>query len=100
MIEDLIKAHDRVRYLLEKYPQCRDSDKELWLAYNVIFNNLKENMTSYEVFRLWLKNPETPVFESLSRCRRKIQEKEPHLRGELANERKIEAENVRDWAVT
>jgi hypothetical protein len=40
MITDLIKVQDRVEYILSLYPETRDSDKLLWLAYNSLFNGL------------------------------------------------------------
>jgi len=36
-----------------------------------------------------------PSYESISRCRRKIQEKNPHLRGEKWNERHGRAKEIR-----
>ncbi len=84
MLSDYVKVQDRVMFLLERYPEVRDSDKLLWLAYNCHFNNLKEvSLTGkYENFKAWLLREEVPVFESLSRARRKIQEEKPELAGE------------------
>lgn len=99
MISDLIKVEDRVAHILRKYPQTRDSDKKLWLAYNVLFNDLKEVMSpaEYSVFREWLLRDDTPVFESLSRMRRKLQEKDKSIAGNRVK-RMEEAENVRQWS--
>ena len=42
-----------------------------------------------------LANHKLPSYESISRCRRKIQEKNPHLRGEKWNERHGRASKIR-----
>ena len=44
MIKDLITIKDKVNYLLEKYPETRDSDKLLWLGYLVVYCNLKKQI--------------------------------------------------------
>lgn len=100
MIEDLVKVQDKVKYLLEKYPETRDSDKVLWLAYNCVFNYLKETIETgnYSAFKNWLCRKDTPVFESLSRARRKVQEEHPRLSGDKPT-RMQEAEAVKGWAI-
>lgn len=96
VLSDYVKVQDRVLFLLQKYPELRDSDKLLWLAYNCHFNNLKEvSLTGkYEALKAWLLREEVPVFESLSRARRKIQEEKPYLAGEKAK-RLQESKKVR-----
>lgn len=98
MLSDYVKVQDRVKFLLERYPEVRDSDKLLWLAYNCHFNNLKEVTYTgkYENFKAWLLREEVPVFESLSRARRKIQEENPELAGEKTK-RLIEEKKVRSY---
>jgi hypothetical protein len=98
MIKDLIKVEDRVRYLLEKYHVTRDSDKQLWLAYGVIFCDLSEKCNGYKDFKEWLLQDDVPVFESLSRARRKIMETNILLRGETYKARQEESEAVREWS--
>lgn len=99
VIKDLVKVHERVKAILEKYPECRDSDKLLWLAYNVQYNDLRTNMQSYDAFKQWLLRPRTPMFESLSRSRRKVQEQFPHLSGNIEF-RRAEEQLVKDWSVS
>lgn len=101
MLSDYVKVQDRVKFLLERYPEVRDSDKLLWLAYNCHFNNLKEVTRTgrYDCFKDWMLREEVPVFESLSRARRKIQETRPELAGEKAK-RLIEEEKVRSYTAT
>lgn len=111
MIQDLVKVQDRVKDLLIKFPQTRDSDKWLWLAYNCKYNNLKgvfslsaitvpfDSEAAYTNFKNWLLNPDTPMFESLSRARRKVQELYPHLSGDLRPQRMEDSENVKQWSL-
>lgn len=83
MIDDINNVQDRVKFILEKYPECRDSDKLLWLAYCCHYNNLKEVVATgrYTNFKDWLMREEIPSFESLSRTRRKMQEDQEELAG-------------------
>jgi hypothetical protein len=93
IIRDLKTVEGRVHDILVKHPQCRDNDKLLWLAYNRIWNNLDANaLTSYETFKAWVLKDTTPVFESLSRARRKIQEQHPELEGAKAIRMELESE--------
>ena len=98
MLSDYVEVQDRVKFLLERYPEVRDSDKLLWLTYNCHFNNLKEVTYTgkYENLKAWLLREEVPVFESLSRARRKIQEENPELAGEKTK-RLIEEKKVRSY---
>ena len=32
MLSDYVKVQDRIKFLLERYPEVRDSDKLLWLC--------------------------------------------------------------------
>ena len=98
MINDLIKVEDRVLFLLEKYPQTRESDKYLWLAYCVNYCNLKLCVTDYSRFKNWLLSDDIPVFESLSRARRKIMEKNEAVRPLNYRARQAEEKAVREWA--
>jgi hypothetical protein len=96
MVNDLLKVEDRVKTILTKYPETRDSDKLLWLAYNSIYNNLKNVLKDYSLFKRWLLNKNTPVFESLSRARRKVQEENKGLHGKKYLARQEEANAVRE----
>jgi hypothetical protein len=98
MIKDLIKVESRVEYLLTKYPQCRESDKFLWLAYCVTFCDLKFHLGQYELFKIWLMQSDVPVFESLSRARRKIAERKPELASKNKEVRKEEESLVKEWS--
>ena len=79
--------------LLNK-PKARDCDYVLYafvlLAYNVNLNTL-----STRDFLKGLHNKEYPSFEGVGRCRRKLQEKHPELRGNKWNIRHTEQEKVK-----
>ena len=98
MLKDLFKVEDRVAYLLNKYPQCRESDKYLWLAYCVNFCEMKSNLGSYDDFKWWLLKDDVPVFESLSRARMKIMERDESTRSLNYSARQREEKEVREWA--
>ncbi len=94
--EDLKNKKDRVEYLLKKYPETRDSDKKLWLAYMCIFMDLKSNIAtgSYEIFKKCFMSKETPSFETLRRNRQKFQEMNEDLRGDNYHDRQYEQVEV------
>lgn len=91
---------DLVRDLLVKYPVLRDNDSRL-LA-NVWAVELKTKFgggltahTTAEFFVLLALGDNLTPAETITRCRRKIQEEEPALRGEKWKKRKERAEDVR-----
>jgi hypothetical protein len=94
IVKDLKTVEGKVHQILQKYPATRDSDKLLWLAYNSLYNNLKSVIKSgeYDQFKQWILSPDTPIFESLSRARRKIQEQHPELEGDKATRMETETE--------
>lgn len=101
MIRDIKKVKDRVYYILERYPQCRECDKKLWLAYQIVFHNLKDVLGSqaYERYKAMLLSSNFPTMESVRRVRQKYQEEGLFLPSErvLAAKRE-EREAVRTWA--
>ena len=99
--EDLLTVEDRVRAILVKFKATRDNDKLLWLAYNYAHNDLKGKIEAgdWNAFRAWIMNRNTPMFESLSRSRRKLQERFPELGGDKEKRLAI-AEEVRVWSRT
>ena len=72
---------DEVETFIKKYKVLRDSDERLmaniWAKYigNIEFLNAKDILSM-------LSKSELPSYESISRCRRKLQEEYPELRGE------------------
>jgi hypothetical protein len=76
MLSQVKSNRDKVKTILEKYPETRNSDKLLWLAYMCFYKELKFIIgeENYVKFRALLLQESTPTFESLTRARRKIQE--------------------------
>ena len=71
---------DKVVNLLTKHPSLRDSDERL--TANIWYNHTK-NIDEIDAITLLSRFAEgkLPSYESISRCRRKIQEEKPELRG-------------------
>ena len=70
----------KVRALLIKNPIYRDSDTLLYVAYCMEEKPEVRRMTFCEVMEN-LKELGLPTYESVGRSRRKIQEREPDLKG-------------------
>ena len=86
---------DKVINLLTKHPSLRDSDERL--AANIWYNHIKN---VYEIDALTLLSRfaegKLPSYESISRCRRKIQEEKPDLRGKKWAKRHSKQQLVKD----
>jgi hypothetical protein len=86
-----------VEILLKKHKHLRDDDNKLWA--NVCFKHCKKlgfkphEQTAMEFLAL-LSSGSLPSFESISRCRRKLQEQHPQLRGDKYQERQGEQKKV------
>ena len=85
---EIIKLYDLVKKLLQEKEELRGDDDLLYLTVIKIVhpycNNGRittnvENMTIGEFFTC-RKNIDIPTFESVSRCRRKVQEERPELK--------------------
>lgn len=99
MTEALNTASDNVRQLLSDYPETRDSDKMLWLAYLVRHHGLRRIIGDdayFEMKRIIL-NKKTPTMESITRARRKIQENGEFI-GKHRSTRMGESVRVSDWS--
>ena len=70
-------VHEQVKYLLTNYPKTRDSDKKLIGGVYQMFYGVD---TYNESFADVLFNEEVPAFETIRRCRQKIQATYPELR--------------------
>lgn len=82
--------YDNVKKLLEKYPECRNSDKKLLWEYWNTYDGYGE-MT----YSRWLKCTSA---ESITRARRSVQEHHPELQAtkEVKEAREQKALNP-DW---
>lgn len=98
MVKDLVLVKDKVKNLLIKYPSVRDCDKLLFLAYSKTYCGLDSSLDgSYKSFKEWYLE-KMPAFESLTRARRKIQEKNKELRGKKRKYRMDEQQSVIEWS--
>ena len=78
-MKQLFSVIDEVEKFLTKYPILRDDDEKLMAnIWNSHIGNL-EDVDGKEVLSM-LANHKLPSYESISRCRRKLQEECPNLR--------------------
>ena len=86
---------DKVINLLTKHPSLRDSDERL--IANIWYNHTK-NVDEIDAITLLSRFAEgkLPSYQSISRCRRKIQEEKPDLRGKKWAKRHSKQQLVKD----
>ena len=86
---------DKVVNLLTKHPSLRDSDERL--IANIWYNHTK-NVGEIDAITLLSRFAEgkLPSYQSISRCRRKIQEEKPDLRGKKWAKRHSKQQLVKD----
>ena len=84
MLSSIIKVKDKVEYLLTYMPILRDSDPKLIAR---IWASESTSTTLKRDFLLDLGNGKLTSSEAITRCRRKLQEHNPDLRGKLYNKR-------------
>lgn len=87
MGNSLMHVEQVVRGILEDYPDARNSDNTL---YAIVVGKMNPDALHRPLqdYLMYFKDLKIPRFESVARCRRKLQEEEPHLRG---------VEDVRKW---
>lgn len=88
----MIKVQDFVKKSLETYPKLRDNDVRLVATY--YYNNIPNinEMSAIEFLEVMV-NGNLPSPDTITRARRKIQEKHPELRGVKYEEKqKLEVE--------
>ena len=97
-MKKLFSVIKEVERLLIKYPILRDNDERLMANIWVNYIGKQENMDGPETWKdvmHLLAKGKLPSYESVSRCRRKIQELKPKLRGEKWIKRHKRAKNIR-----
>ena len=93
-MKKLFSVIDEVEKFLTRYPVLRDDDEKLMAnIWNSHIGNL-EDVDGKEILSM-LANHELPSYESISRCRRKLQEECPNLRGDKWHERHKRADNIK-----
>lgn len=98
MIEkDLVQIEDKILAILKDHEKARNNDKVLWLLYNINYNGLEMFFSDAAIieFYKWLMSDDVPMFESISRLRRKVQKENPELLGDKAGRDKL-AEKVKE----
>ena len=98
-MKKLFSVIDEVEKFLTEYPVLRDDDEKLMAN---IWNKHLGDITyvNGEDILKMLANHELPSYESISRCRRKIQELKPKLRGEKWTERQKRAKKIKKEIAT
>ncbi len=95
MLKQLIKVQDSVKLLLEAYPKLRDNDVRLVASY--YYNNIANinQMSAIELLEVMV-NGNLPSPDTITRARRKIQEKHTELRGVKYEEKQMLEKQVRE----
>ena len=96
MKQKMLNILPSVKRLLTKIPRLRDSDERLMATmwFKHIGEDKVKDLTAINLLQK-LSDGELPSYESISRCRRKIQEEIPELRGEKWKERHDAEEAVK-----
>lgn len=88
--------YDQVKEILTQYPVTRDDDMKLYGVFLWKSGLISKDETFYQVCGS-AKSRKLPTYEGVTRSRRKVQEKEPELRGKRYAERKHEEDEYRDY---
>lgn len=88
--------YDEVKMILTKYPSSRDDDYLLYSIYLHMKGLVKPEERFFDVFPK-AKERKLPSYEGVTRSRRKVQEKEPSLRGKNYEKRHKEEEEYHDY---
>lgn len=99
--EPMVKVAQKVEDLLLGYPDTRDNDWMLILAYMNINHGLISHIgaEAYAKLRaLILASNNMPPAESITRARRRLQQENPMLRGKnYVKRHKVLEPEMRDW---
>lgn len=92
-----------VFYILERDEKARNSDMHLWLrACEIVGEQKGVHVDSMSVIRFFVETKKIglPQYETVSRCRRKIQSLYPALASErkIAKERRENEEKFKEYA--
>ena len=98
MKEDIQSISKLVESLLSRYSSLRDCDRSLWLSVMNVRYGLKDILGErYGAFKALLLQEGVVPFESVSRCRRRVQELNSNLRGKKYDLRQREAKEMEEW---
>lgn len=95
-VKKIKKLAPIVRRCLDRVPECRDNDRLLFFKIWAYQNpNLRDDNFSFKNFAIGFLNGSYAEPSSISRCRQKLQELHPELRGELWDKRHKEGDDTR-----
>ena len=88
-------TEEMVTYVLEKYPITRQSDSHLLLGVYALIDKEVVKMPFKDVMKKITSDKRFPSFETVSRCRRKVQAKREELKNkDVANYRENELQKA------
>ena len=95
-MEKLFQMMDNVKELLTNWTSIRDNDEKLMANIWGMFIGEKDldNMSGRDLLSA-LSHGTLPSYESISRCRRKLQEEYPYLRGNQWHQRHKRARTIK-----
>ena len=82
-----------VEDLLTRHPHLRDSDERL--CANIWFSRTPKHSTAQDFLAMYAEG-QLPSSESITRCRRKIQEENPELRGKSYSQRQAKQVDIKE----
>jgi hypothetical protein len=88
-----LSIKDKVFDLLTRYPHLRDSDEKL--CSNIWYSKIEKGLSATEFLAIYSEG-KLPNSESITRCRRKVQEDHPELRGTLYEEKQAKQEQIKE----
>jgi hypothetical protein len=96
MSKSMETYYEQVKGILTKWAKARDDDMLLYSIFLHMNGYVKPEERFYDVFPK-AKERGLPSYEGVTRARRKVQEKEPYLRGERYSQRKKAEEEYHDY---
>lgn len=88
--------YEQVRDILTLYPRTRDDDMYLYAVFVAETTDVNSNHKFFDVL-VNHKQYNLPSYESVTRARRKVQEREFNLRGTKRSKRKERQEEYREY---
>ena len=91
----MLECTNDIAEIMQSTPEARDSDELLFDLYLLKTMNIDSRMITAHDLLLKLAERSIQNIETISRCRRRIQEKHPTLRGSIYYKRHHLAEQIR-----
>ena len=94
IITEIKNIKERVKEWLALYPKLRDNDNKL--IANIWYNQMKNKKATAADLLQALSDGKLIKPESIRRCRQKVQEQNPHLRGTKYKAKQEQGNEFRD----